>query len=114
MWGASQGERSLIAEEFDTLLVFMRRARIMTALLVVSVTLLSIAPDALARQTFGEGWYGETNDKVITNSMFLVVAFFPAVILLLSLITWRLEKRKHAKMAAAKRATANGDPRGGW
>ncbi len=92
----------------------MRRARITTALLVFSITLLSSAPAASARATFGEGWYGETNDKVITNSMFLVVAFFPAVILLLSLITWRLDKRKHAKMAATKRAAANGDPRGGW
>ncbi len=92
----------------------MRRARIMTALLVFSVTFLSIAPAALATAADGEGWYGETTDVVITNAMFGVILFFPAVILLLSLIQWRLEKRKHARMDAVKRRAASADPRGGW
>ena len=68
----------------------------------------------MARATGGEGWYGETNDKVITNAMFLVIAFIPTLILVLSLIQWRLDKRKHAKMDAAKRRAANSDWRGGW
>jgi hypothetical protein len=92
----------------------MRRTRIMTALLVFSVTLLTIAPAAFARADGGEGWYGETNDKVITNAMFVVIAFFPTVILIFSLIQWRLDKRKHARMDAAKRRAANVDWRGGW
>jgi hypothetical protein len=92
----------------------MRRTRIMTALLVFSVTLLAIAPSAFARADGGEGWYGETNDKVITNAMFGVIAFFPTVILVFSLIQWRLDKRKHAKMDAAKRRAASTDWRGGW
>ena len=92
----------------------MRRTRIMTALLVFSVTLLTIAPAAFARDDGGEGWYGETNDKVITNAMFVVIAFFPTVILVFSLIQWRLDKRKHARMDAAKRRAANVDWRGGW
>jgi preprotein translocase subunit SecG len=92
----------------------MRRLRFMTALLVFSVTLLSIAPAAFARADGGEGWYGETNDKVITNTMFIVIAFFPTLILVLSLIQWRLDKRKHAKMDAYKRRAANADWRGGW
>ena len=46
--------------------------------------------------------------------MFIVIAFFPTLILILSLIQWRLDKRKHAKMDAAKRRTANQDWRGGW
>jgi hypothetical protein len=86
----------------------------MTALLAFSVTLLSIAPPALARADLGEGWYGETTDTTITNAMFGVIIFFPAVILLFSLIQWRLDKRKHAKMDAAKRRAASADPRGGW
>jgi len=90
------------------------RTRIMTALLVFSVTLLTIAPAAFARADGGEGWYGETNDKVITNAMFVVIGFFPTVILVLSLIQWRLDKRKHARMDAAKRRAANVDWRGGW
>jgi heme/copper-type cytochrome/quinol oxidase subunit 2 len=92
----------------------MRRTRIMTALLVFSLTLLTIAPAAFARADGGQGYYGETNDKIITNAMFLVIAFFPTVILVLTLIQWRLDKRKHAKMDAAKRRAANADWRGGW
>jgi hypothetical protein len=92
----------------------MRRARIMTALLVFTVTLLSVAPEAFARADGGQGWYGETNDKVITNSMFVVIAFFPTVITVLTLIQWRLDKRKHAKMDAAKRRAVSADWRGGW
>ena len=40
--------------------------------------------------------------------------FFPTVIIILSLLQWRLDKRKHARMAAAKRRAANADWRGGW
>jgi fatty acid desaturase len=93
----------------------MRRNRIMTALLVFSITLLTIAPAAWAGENGGgQGWYGETDDKVITNAMFLVIAFFPVCITVFSLIQWRLDKRKHARMDAAKRRAANADWRGGW
>ena len=66
------------------------------------------------RQTGGQGFYGETTDKVITNAMFLMILFFPTVIIVFSLIQWRLDKRKHARMDAAKRRAANADWRGGW
>jgi uncharacterized membrane protein len=92
----------------------MRRKRIMTALLVFNLTLLTFAPAAMAETGGGQGWYGETTDKVVTNAMFIVIAFFPTVILVFSLIQWRLDKRKHAKMDAAKRRAANVDWRGGW
>jgi fatty acid desaturase len=91
----------------------MRRARIIAALLSFGALLLVAAPPALATNG-GEGWYGETNDVVITNAMFLVIIFFPTVILVFSLIQWRLDKRKHARMDAKKRSAANADPRGGW
>jgi hypothetical protein len=92
----------------------MRRTRIMTALLVLSITMLTIAPAAFAREDGGQGLYGESNDKVITNAMFGVIAFFPTVIVILTLIQWRLDKRKHAKMDSAKRRAASADWRGGW
>jgi peptidoglycan biosynthesis protein MviN/MurJ (putative lipid II flippase) len=92
----------------------MRRARIVTALLVFTVTLLTIAPEAFARADAGEGWFGETTDKSITIVMFITIAFFPIVITLFSIIQGRLDKRKHAKMDAAKRRAANADWRGGW
>ncbi len=86
----------------------------MTALIVFSFALLTFVPDALARDNGGQGWYGETNDKVITNAMFLVIIFFPMLILLLSFVQSRLDKRKHARVDAAKRRAANADWRGGW
>ena len=92
----------------------MRRTRLISALTAFSVTLLTLAPDALARQTGGEGFYGQTTDKVITTAMFLAILFFPTLILVFSLIQWRLDKRKHARMDAAKRRAANADWRGGW
>ncbi len=92
----------------------MRRTRIMTALLVFSITMLTIAPAAFARADGGQGLYGESNDKIITNAMFLVIAFFPTVIVVMTLIQWRLDKRKHARVDAAKRRAASADSRGGW
>jgi len=91
----------------------MRRARIIAATLTFSTLLLVAAPAALANNG-GEGWYGETNDVVITNWMFLTIIFFVVFISVCSLIQWRLDKRKHARMDAKKRRAANADPRGGW
>ncbi len=92
----------------------MRHARITLIFATVAVALLTIAPAAFARGDGGQGWWGETNDSTITSTMFLVIAFFPAVILVLSLLQWRLEKRKHARQAAVKARAANADWRGGW
>ncbi len=91
-----------------------RRARIITALLTTALALLILAAPALATNHSGEGWFGETNDVNITNAMFLTIIFFPTVIIVLSLIQWRLDKRKHARMRAAKRRAADADWRGGW
>jgi len=83
-------------------------------LFTVLLTVLAFAAPAFATAHSGEGWYGETNDVAITNAMFLTIIFFPTVIIVLSLIQWRLDKRKHARMAAAKRRAADADWRGGW
>jgi hypothetical protein len=92
----------------------MRRARVITALATVGIALLTFAPPAFATSHSGEGWFGETTDVNITNAMFLTIIFFPTVIIIFSLIQWRFEKRKHARLAAAKRRAANADWRGGW
>ena len=78
------------------------------------VAALTVAPAAFARDDGGQGWWGETNDKDITKVMFITIAFFPVLILVLSLIQWRLDKRKHAREDAAKARAANADWRGGW
>jgi uncharacterized membrane protein YphA (DoxX/SURF4 family) len=75
-------------------------------------TLLS-APAALAHDG-GEGWWGVTNDKVITNAGFIIIAAFPVIILLASLTQWRLDKRKDRRKAAEKARKARADLRGGW
>jgi hypothetical protein len=92
----------------------MRRARIIAILLTAYAALLVLAPAALATAHSGEGWYGETSDQVITNAMYITIAFFPTVIVIFSLIQWRLDKRRHARLVAAKRRAANIDWRGGW
>jgi fatty acid desaturase len=92
--------------------------RFLITLSCTVMTWLLLAPVALATTSSGteggQGWYGETTDKSITDVMFLVIVFFPAIIVLFSLIQWRLDKRKHARMDAAKRRAANIDWRGGW
>ncbi len=92
----------------------MPRARILAALVTVAAAVLVLAPSALARAYAGEGWYGETSDKTITYAMYLVIIFFPLVILVLSLLQARLDRRKHARLNSARRRAASADWRGGW
>ncbi len=80
-----------------------------TALLTLT-TLLVVAAPALAHDG-GEGLYGETNDKVVTNAGFILIAFFPIFIFVMSVIQWQLEKRKYRRLAAKKAAA---DAPGGW
>jgi hypothetical protein len=85
--------------------------------LLLSLSLLALAaPAALAAEGHdgGEGLWGETNDKVITNAGFFLIAFFPLLILVASLIQWKLDKRKDRRKAAAKARSARADVRGGW
>ena len=74
------------------------------------------AQSALAAKGFdgGEGTYGETNDRVVTNAAFMVIAFFPLLIFVCSMIQWRLDKRKERRKAAEKARRARADLRGGW
>jgi hypothetical protein len=81
--------------------------------LLTTVLLLTIAPAALAHDG-GEGWWGETNDKVVTNAGFILIAAFPLLILILTIIQSRLDKRKDARLAAARARRQRADQRGGW
>lgn len=92
----------------------MRRARPIVLSLIAFATFMVFAPDALALTHGGQGLYGETDDKVITNAMFITIVFFPVIILIFSLLQGWLDHRKHARLAAAKRRAASVDWRGGW
>jgi hypothetical protein len=74
---------------------------------------LLVAPAAFAHDG-GQGWIGETNDKIVTNSGFILIAFFPLFILFASLLQWRLDKRKNARKAAAKARAGSRRWQSGW
>ena len=82
--------------------------------LATLTTFLLTAPVALAQGDGGEGLYGETNDKVVTNVGFILIAAFPLLVFTLSMIQWRLDKRKERRKAAEKARKARADLRGGW
>ena len=88
-------------------------ARTARLAVLTTVALLLSAPAALAHDG-GQGWWGVTNDKVITNAGFIIIAGFPLLITLLSLLQWRLDKRKERRKAAEKARRARADLRGGW
>jgi hypothetical protein len=90
---------------------------VLRAIVLTAVFFALAAPVALAAEEGhdgGEGLWGETNDKVITNASFIIIAAIPLLVLILSLIQWRLEKRKDRRLAAAKARRARADLRGGW
>jgi hypothetical protein len=89
----------------------MRRA--LHTLLLAGLLLALTAPVALAHDG-GEGLWGETDDKIVTNAGFIIIAAFPALIAILSLIMWHLDKRKDQRKKAAKARKARADMRGGW
>ncbi len=83
-----------------------------TAVLTLTTLLVTAAPVlASTGHDGGEGLWGETDDKVVTNAGFILIIFFPLFILFMSLLQWQLEKRKYRRKAAAKAAA---DESGGW
>jgi hypothetical protein len=68
---------------------------LVTSASVLLMSLLLAAP-ALALDN-GEGTYGKTNDKIITNAGFLLMIFFTALVIVLSVAQHLLGKRKGPK-----------------
>ena len=75
--------------------------RLSTTALLALVALLVLATPVLAHDG-GEGLYGETTDRNVTNAGFILIIFFPLFIFLVSMLQWRLEVRKTRRKAAAK------------
>ena len=99
-WAASRARG--LPEGRDTQVLFasrafvkvsrMRRLRFSAALLAALALVLALAPAALASD--GVGIAGRVSDKTVTLVMFGVIAFFPALVIVLALIQGRLEARK--------------------
>lgn len=88
--------------------------RVAAVLIVASAALLALAPAALAHDG-GEGWYGVTTDKVVTNAGFILIIFFPLFIFVASMIQWRLDKRKERRKKTHKALAGDEQAwRGGW
>jgi hypothetical protein len=91
----------------------MRRLSLTLATSLLTLALL--APIAMANpHDGGEGTYGTTDDRVVTNAGFILIAFFPLFIFAMSMLQWRLDKRKNARKAASKSRAASPVWKGGW
>jgi hypothetical protein len=90
----------------------MARALMFKLIPLTVLLTLALAPAAGAEND-GRGFYGGTDDKVVTNAGFILIIAFPVLVFVLSMLQRRLEKRKEARKAAEKEFL---DPhwRGGW
>ena len=89
----------------------MRRVLVLTVLALATILLL--APLAGAHDG-GEGLWGETNDKVVTNAGFILIAFFPLFVFLMSMLQMALDRRKDRRKKALKALAREDRVRGGW
>jgi hypothetical protein len=71
----------------------MRFRSLLAALGVLLLTLLLAAP-AFAKADGGEGLYGKTDDKIITNFGFGLMIGFTLLVTMLSVLQYLLERRK--------------------
>jgi hypothetical protein len=88
----------------------MRRLVATSFTLLLFCALWAPAAFAVDNHDGGQGTYGEADDKVVTNAGFLVIIFFPLIILLLTLLQNALDKRK----ARRKKQLPARDWAGGW
>jgi hypothetical protein len=86
--------------------------RLLTTVTTSAMMLLVLTPAALADND-GRGFYGATNDKVVTDAGFILIIFFPLFVFTMSMIQRKLEKRKEASKAA-KKHLGGAEWRGGW
>ncbi len=89
----------------------MRRFTTLFALLTF---LLLLAVPAGAAELSGEGLYHGVDDRIVTNAGFIIIAAFPTLILLASLLQWQLDKRKERRKAATKARGASPHWNTGW
>jgi hypothetical protein len=89
----------------------MRRAK--TTLFVWTALLVLALPTIAQADNDGRGFWGTTDDKVVTDAGFILIVFFPLFVFFMSMLQKRLDKRKEAR-TAHKVDLSNGRWRGGW
>ncbi|HEY5343017.1 MAG TPA: hypothetical protein VIJ66_05100 [Solirubrobacteraceae bacterium] len=87
--------------------------RLLPALTSFLLLTLVLAPTALAAND-GRGFYGATDDKLVTKIGFILVAFFAIFVFTMSMLQKHLDRRKEARKAAQKSHVGNAQWRGGW
>jgi len=88
--------------------------RLLTRLVALALLASLVLAPAAQAYNDGRGFYGETNDKVVTNAGFLLIIFFPLFVFAMSMLQRALERRKEARKAAQKALLGNSHWRGGW
>jgi hypothetical protein len=90
----------------------MARSLLLKLIFLSVLFTLVLAPVAGAENN-GRGYYGATDDKVVTDAGFILIVAFPLFVFGMSMLQRRLEKRKEARKAAEKELLG-GHLRGGW
>jgi hypothetical protein len=88
--------------------------RTLSRAVMLAVPLLLVPATSAWAENDGRGFYGATNDKVVTNAGFIVIGFFALFVLTMTLVQRSLDRRKAARKAARKEALDGIRWRGGW
>jgi hypothetical protein len=87
--------------------------RLPTTIFLLALPLLLVLAPAAQAANDGRGFYGATNDKVVTDAGFILIVFFPLFVFAMSMLQKALDKRKEARKAAKARL-GDAQWRGGW
>ena len=90
------------------------RVRVLVRLTTLAVLAALVLPAAAGAHNDGRGFYGATNDKVVTDAGFILIVGFPLFVFAMSMLQRSLDRRKEARKAAQKAYLGNGAWRGGW
>jgi hypothetical protein len=88
--------------------------RRVTPLFLLALTIVLVAAPAALAHDGGEGTYGVANDKVVTNAGFILIAFFPLFVFVMSMLQMALDRRKERRKAVHKALAREDRVRGGW
>jgi hypothetical protein len=88
--------------------------RLLTRIVALALLASLVLSPAAQAYNDGRGFYGETNDGVVTNAGFILIVFFPLFVFTMSMLQRALERRKDARKAAQKALLGNAHWRGGW